>query len=57
MWPPPVPLPFGSLELNKNRNYLEGKMMSKKRFPYIDLIKGIAIFMVITLHNNTWHTD
>lgn len=31
--------------------------MSTKRIPYIDLIKVIAIFMVITLHNGTWYTD
>lgn len=29
----------------------------KKRIAYIDLLKVIAIFMVITLHNGTWHTD
>ena len=29
----------------------------KKRIAYIDLLKVIAIFMVITLHNGTWHAD
>ncbi len=31
--------------------------MTKKRIAYIDLLKIIAIFMVITLHSGTWQTD
>ncbi|MBQ8683091.1 MAG: acyltransferase [Clostridia bacterium] len=31
--------------------------MAKQRIPYIDLLKTIAIFLVITLHSGTWHTD
>lgn len=30
---------------------------NKQRIAYIDLLKLIAVFIVITLHNGTWHTD
>ncbi len=31
--------------------------MEKKRIVYIDFIKTVAIFIIITLHNGTWNTD
>ena len=31
--------------------------MGKSRVQYIDFIKTISIFIIITLHNGTWRTD
>ncbi len=31
--------------------------MPKKRLIYLDFLKTLAIFAVITLHNSTWHTN
>ncbi len=31
--------------------------MAKARMSWLDLIKTVAIFMIITLHNGTWRTD
>ena len=33
------------------------KMKNKDRYIYIDLLEVIAMFMVISLHTNLWHTD